>query len=459
MGITGGDTRCSSGRRSYIVASEWTRFLYGCRRSIRRTGRGLAAMQVLLSLQLLLAVTNAPAMVKAITDAGDIAALVQVKLAINTASILPSSCVGSWSFSVDPCDELGSPQFTCGIECSPAIGGVSRVIGLNLEPAGYHGTLSPYVGNLSALQTIIISGNNFEGSIPATLGQLTDLLQLDLSSNSFTGFLPESLGLLSNLGYLSVANNLLEGNIPLSFNNLIEVTRMSLDRNQLSGPIPILSGMRSLTYIDASCNNLTGHLPWGYPPRLNYLALGQNQLAGRLPELLGDLTSLAVLDLRSNQLWGSIEDFIFDLPSLQQLNLSHNNFSQLSFTNRTGANSQLVSIDLSSNMLQGPLPDFLGFMKMLNVLSLQSNMFTGPIPYNYALKAANALPASNQLRQLYLDSNFLTGEVPSPFLSISNNITASFVNNCLENCPQLLSFCQGGGQRSPNECQAIHQTP
>ncbi len=55
-------------------------FLYGCRRSIRRTGRGLAAMQVLLSLQLLLAVTKAPAMVKAITDAGDIAALVQVRV-------------------------------------------------------------------------------------------------------------------------------------------------------------------------------------------------------------------------------------------------------------------------------------------------------------------------------------------------------------------------------------------
>ncbi len=80
MGITGGDTRCSSGRRSYTVASEWTRFLYECHRSIRRTGRGLAAMQVLLSLQLLLAVTKAPAMVKAITDAGDIAALVQVRV-------------------------------------------------------------------------------------------------------------------------------------------------------------------------------------------------------------------------------------------------------------------------------------------------------------------------------------------------------------------------------------------
>ncbi len=80
MRITGSDTRCSSGRRSYIVASEWTRFLYGCRRSIRRMGRGLAAMQVLLSLQLLLAVTKAPAMVKAITDAGDIAALVQVRV-------------------------------------------------------------------------------------------------------------------------------------------------------------------------------------------------------------------------------------------------------------------------------------------------------------------------------------------------------------------------------------------
>ncbi|CAK9227410.1 unnamed protein product [Sphagnum troendelagicum] len=438
-----GDTRC--GRSSTASGRTFRR----C-----RCVRSLAAAALSL---LFLAVEAAP-MVGAVTYAGDIAALVQVKLAVNTASVLPSSCLGSWNFSVDPCDALASPQFTCGIDCTPGIGGELRVSGLRLEPAGYEGMLSPYIGNLSALQIVIVSGNKFGGPIPGTLGQLTDLFQLDLSANYFTGPLPESLGLLSNLGFLSVGNNLLEGQIPVSFNNLSKVTEMFLYRNRLNGPLPVLTGMRSLTYVDASYNNLTGHLPWGYPAGLAILALGQNQLAGRLPQLLGNLNSLAVLDLRSNQLTGSIEDFIFDLPSLQQLNLSHNAFSTLSTTNLTGANSQIVSIDLSYNMLRGPLPEFLGFMKMLNVLSLRSNMFTGPIPYNYALKAANSLPATNQLRQLYLDSNFLTGEVPSPFLTISDNITASFVNNCLQMCPQSLSFCQGGGQRSPIECQAFFQT-
>jgi hypothetical protein len=47
-------------------------------------------MQVLLSLQLLLTVTNAPAMVKAITDSGDIAALVQVRvLSSFSVAIIP----------------------------------------------------------------------------------------------------------------------------------------------------------------------------------------------------------------------------------------------------------------------------------------------------------------------------------------------------------------------------------
>lgn len=378
----------------------------------------------------------------------------QVKNAINAVSIMPSSCVGSWNFSVDPCDSLSSPQFTCGIDCT-AVNGVSRITGLRLEPAGYNGTLSPAVGNLTALLRVVVAGNYFYGPVPGTLGFLPQLIQLDLSSNLFSGQVPPSLGSLTSLQFMSLANNLLEGLIPSSFNNLINVTQMYLDHNLLSGPIPVLSGMNSLTQLDASHNNLTGHLPYGYPPQIMSLSLGQNLLAGRIPQSLGNLTYLAVLDLRNNQLWGGIKKFIFDLPSLQQLNLSYNNFSWLSYNNLTGVNSTLLSVDLSNNAFRGYLPAFFSQLKDLAVLSLRSNFFTGPIPYKYGLRAANALNGTFQLTQLYLDSNFLLGEIPSPFLNLTfDNITASFINNCLQ-CPSTVAFCQGGAQRPQAECQAF----
>lgn len=321
--------------------------------------------------------------------------------------------------------------------------------------AGYAGTLSPAIGNLTALQRLVISNNQFHGAIPTTLSQCKELIQLDLSANAFTSGLPASLGLLSNLGFISVAYNNLDGSVPSSFNGLSNVTQMYLNNNRLSGNFPSLTGMVNLYFLDASSNNFSGALTTAFPSSLSLLSLKGNQLTGHLPPSLKNLTLLQALDLRNNQLNGSVDAFIFSLPNLQQLNLSYNFFTSLEVFNFSGVNSQLLSLDLSFNRIRGGLPESMAGLKKLTVLALRSNMFTGPIPYTYALKAANSLNGTEQLGQLYLDNNYLSGNIPLPLLRLSPDaISANLVNNCLQSCPPSLFFCQGGTQKSQKQCKA-----
>lgn len=382
--------------------------------------------------------------------------MMQVKAAINPISIIPSSCVGSWDFSKDPCDSLSSPIFTCGLDCLPGANGILRVTGLRLDPAGYNGTLSPAVGNLTALQRLVVSGNGFYGPIPETLNRLTTLFQLDLSQNHFSGYLPSSIGAIATLQFMSVSYNNLHGRIPPSLNNLKQVVQMFVDHNFFSGAFPTLDGMAGLLILDASSNNFTQHLPYAYPPMIQSLAFGNNQFAGRLPSVLRNLTNLEVLDLRFNNLRGGVKEFLFDLPNLLQLNLSYNNFSWIEYNSHTtGAGSFLISVDLSENSIRGLLPRFFAGIKELLVLSLRGNLFSGPIPYEYGLRAANAVNGSFQLLQLYLDGNYLSGKIPTPFFKLTpDNITATFFKNCLQ-CPSSLAFCKEGPQRSAAECAAF----
>ncbi len=382
----------------------------------------------------------------------------QILMAVNVVSIKPSSCLGSWNFSMDPCDTRSTSHFTCGIDCSPGNieEGERRITGLQLERgAAYEGTLSPHIGDLTALQRVIISGNSFHGLVPASLAQLKELVHLDLSSNLFSGSLPESLGLLQNLNFFSVAYNSLVGQIPKSFNNMMSIVYMYLNNNHLSGNLPELSELKRLQYLDVSDNKLSGSLPAQFPPMLELLSLGKNQLSGDLPVGMKSLSFLQVLDLRSNSLTGSLEALIYELSSLQQLNLAHNEFTSLGRTTVSGtsSSSKLISLNVSFNSLQGAIPESVARLSKLAVLALQSNLLTGPIPHNLALKAANLLSGTEQLRQLYLENNYLTGDIPWPFFSLSADTSIAYLGmNCFKSCPPSFFFCQRDTQRSETEC-------
>ncbi|EFJ26849.1 hypothetical protein SELMODRAFT_412673 [Selaginella moellendorffii] len=398
------------------------------------------------------------------TAAVDIEALKELKAAIDPATIAPSSCLASWDFSHDPCASISTSFFVCGFRCSNGAHPM-RITEITLDNVGYAGSLSPYLGNLSSLQVLDVSGNAFHGSIPESLSNLRSLLKLELSQNSISGWIPQSLGRLDKLEYLSLASNAIEGLLPASLNRLHSLERLAVSNNRLSGPIPLMTAMSSLLYFDGSTNRFSGWAQSELPLSLMVISLRNNQLQGRLPGSLTKLEQLEVLDLSHNDLRGPVPASLFTLPSLQQLNLAYNQFVSVLATpglaewEQVADSSQLIEIDLSFNKFQGRLPVFFVQMKRLTALSLGHNQFSGLIPIEYALKAVRMLIGAEPLMRLYLESNFLAGELPSPFLSIvPGEVSGSFVGNCLQRCPAELFFCQGGQQRSPAECSKFFES-
>lgn len=387
---------------------------------------------------------------------GDIEVLKQLKQGLETGSVNPGSCVTTWDFTLDPCDNLFSEKFTCGFRCDVVVSGLSRVTGLSLDQAGYAGSLS-FNWNLPYIETLDVSNNYFKGNIP-DLSNLTRLSRLGFSSNSFSGEIPSSIGSLSNLQELYLDNNNLEGTIPSSFNGLTNLQRLELHSNKLSGQIPNLSSLKNLYYLDLSNNALTGEpFPAGsLPVSLVQITIRNNKLTEELAsESFKDLNYLQVVDFSSNRIRGSVPSILFELPSLQQLTLSFNEFTSIEVPSYgMELQSELIAVDLSNNEIQGVLPSFMALMPRLSSLSLENNQFTGLIPIQFAVKTVIPGIGIASFNRLLLAGNYLFGGIPRPLLVLKpDSANVSLVDNCLFRCPHVFFFCQGGQQKSPAECK------
>lgn len=387
----------------------------------------------------------------AVTMPSDVVVLKELKESVDPRSILAASCLSTWDFRFDPCESAFGEHFTCGLRCNDG----NRVTEITLDGAGYNGSLPESLGKLSSLQILDLSNNAFRGTIPQSVGNLTALQRLVLSRNAFSGSIPASVGLLYALQHLSLDNNLLVGSIPPGLNGLQSLVNLELQANKFSGVFPSLSGMRSLNYLDASNNRLSGSL-MALPPNLVELGLRNNRLSGSLALNLEEMRFLQVVDLSHNDLSGDLQSGFFNHPNLEQLTLSNNRFTSLQVPGNYGTNSGLIAVDLSYNQLQGPLPPFMATIPRLSSLSLQYNYFTGIIPFQYAMKATSVSAGKEPLVRLFLAGNYLFGLIPAPFMSLSpDNVKMSFVDNCLLDCPSSLFFCQGGQQKADSTCRSF----
>ncbi|XP_057961675.1 receptor-like protein 53 [Malania oleifera] len=386
----------------------------------------------------------------------DIEALKELKNGLDRGSVSPGSCLSSWNFTVDPCDNLFGERFTCGFRCDVVVSGTSRVTELSLDQAGYAGNLTSAALNLPYLETLDLSGNYFAGSIPDSLPNLTRLRRLGLSTNSFSGEIPASIGSLSNLEELALDSNGFQGTIPASLNGLTRLKRLQLQANKLSGEFPDLSSLKNLFLLDASDNAISGKLPANFPPSVVQISMRNNNLSGLIPEKsIEHLGSLQVMDLSNNILTGAVPSVLFTHPSLQQLTLSFNRFSSVQEPGKTAAGkSGLIAVDISNNELRGLLPAFLGLMPKLTAVSLEKNKFTGMVPIGYALKAVFPGAGVSPLGRLLLGGNYLFGPIPSPLKQLkAEQATVTLDDNCLYSCPLTFFFCQGAEQKPLRVCR------
>ncbi len=203
------------------------------------------------------------------------------------------------------------------------------------------------------------------------------------------------------------------------------VYKIHLIDNNLAGELPeSIGNLTSLTSLSLWSNQLTGSIPEsiGNLTSLTSLDLGPNQLTGSIPESIGNLTSLTYLLLGSNQLTGSIRESIANLTSLIYLKLYGNQLTG-SIPESIGNLTSLRVLYLSDNELIGSIPESIGNLTSLTGLGLYSNQLTGSIP--------ESIGNLTSLTSLDLGSNELTGSIPPELGNLSKLTTLDLGDNQL----------------------------
>lgn len=389
-----------------------------------------------------------------------------------------------------------------------SFGAVLYVTNPNQVPGGWVSCQVGLANNTvytTGRETATCFGCYMYGSLPASIGNLTGLTALILNTNLLFGALPDSIGRLTNLMDLEVAGNQLTGPLPSSLGSLTSLTSLDLNNNAITGTIPDLGNLSNLTYLMLASNQLAGSFPeslcrlfsqiWTFAqgefsPAPIGILLTNNLLSGTLPDCIGNMSGLLLLDLGYNRLTGSIPESIGNLSGYvapQPLRLppptpphwppyptapSAPDAPLIDLGQTTTTDEMLLGIiglgylALNNNQLSGTIPSSIGSLSYLHHLDLSSNQLTGNVPdsLQWLVSGANCVLAPELsilmafmsmtlgtaappwcFTSLQLDSNRLTGTIPAwlgsfgaPFGPLGPGSDGSVIN--LNGSPKTLSL-------------------
>nr|KJB21971.1 hypothetical protein B456_004G023800 [Gossypium raimondii] len=319
---------------------------------------------------------------------------------------------------------------------------LSSIDVLDLSENNLSGTIPDCLGNFSHLTFLDLQMNNFIGKIPDSFVS-NHLNHLLLNDNQLEGLVPPSLVNSTSLELLNLGNNKLKDRFPHWLASLPSLQILILRFNRFYGSLPhsvASSNFSALRIIDISGNEFTGTLStklfrnlramkdkpneWSYSTATygsGSYEVPVNVTTKRLElELTKAVAFFVSIDLSNNQFYGKIPEDIGQLISLQMLNFSHNNFTgpiPASFGNLVA----LESLDLSSNKLGGSIPSEMTNLTFLEVLNLSENNLVGPIPHGNQFYTFDNDSYSNNLGLCGLPLskqciNHEGGEPPSPLV-------------------------------------------
>ncbi|KAG8090682.1 hypothetical protein GUJ93_ZPchr0011g27854 [Zizania palustris] len=362
----------------------------------------------------------------------------------------PAGLLASWQLRGG---ELMTQDDCCrwrGVRCSNRTGhGHVHVVKLDLrndrdddaEAAALAGEIGHSLASLQHLKHLDLSMNNLMGStghLPEFLGSLRSLRYLNLSGIRFSGMVPPQLGNLSNLQYLDLS---------------ITVTAHIHQEDQSMAPqLPLLysmdlswlSHLSSLQYLNLDGVNLSSVLDWPHElnmvPSLKILSLSSCSLQSanqHLPQLsltklemldlsnnhfnhpaefswIWSLTSLKYLNLSSTSLYGQIPNALGDMLSLQVLDFSYND-EEDSMGRSVSKRSNMCTMEVNLKNLCN-----------LQVLDLDYRLSNGSITEIF-----ERLPqcSPNKLKEIHLASNNLTGVLPNWIGKLTSLVTLDLFNN------------------------------
>ncbi|KAK7860977.1 receptor-like protein 35 [Quercus suber] len=278
--------------------------------------------------------------------------------------------------------------------------------------------LAMLVQNLSELKELDLDGVNISAPgnewCQVLSSSVPNRRVLSMSSCSLSGPFEFSLLKLQSLSIIHLYNNPFNAPVPEFFANFINLTSLHLSSCGLNGTFP-----ENIFKI----------------PTLQTLYLSNNELLqGALPDFIGDLTVLSIVDLSVCNFRGSIPSSMANLTQLVYLDMSSNNFTgpipsfsraknltqMYLFRNHlTGKIDSLnwkdflnlVNLELSYNSLEGNIPVSLFSLPSLQILQLSSNHFSGQLN-----EFSNV--SSCQLEILDLSSNYLEGPIPKSIFKL-----------------------------------------
>ena len=426
----------------------------------------------------------------------------------------------------------------------PELGNLAALTDLSLHNNQLTGQIPPWLADLQQLRSLSLGANQLTGPIPPWLGNLTELEDLSLGDNLLTGRVPPELGNLVNLTDLTLDGNPLTGSIPQSFLKLEKVRSLGcrrtegaclpataefrewlqdveargrgnfpvdilfcdeVDRRALATLYEVANGpdwTRSEGWPDGEDLDRWHGVSTGSDGRVSGLDLTGNGLAGRLPEALGQVTSLTELRIGENALTGRLPLSLANTP-MEVLDYSGsslcvaddpayrtwlNSIARLTgtlvqcppLTDReiletvyggtdggnwtesegwlTGApldewhgvdtdrTGRVVALRLANNRLSGTVPVELAQLSALTTLELRGNQLHGRIPLE--------LGGLEDLRLLDLSGNQLGGAIPGElgdlrelaYLSLSRNQLSGPIPSALGDLLQLQSLLLSGNR-------------
>jgi Leucine-rich repeat (LRR) protein len=340
---------------------------------------------------------------------------------------------------IDPC---GDSRTLVG-EISPSLLLLRQLEHIDLSwncLLGPNGRMPSFLGSMKNLRYLNFSRVPFKGSVPPQLGNLSKLQYLDLGSPYYKYDMYSkditwltNLPLLQYLGMDSVNLSGIAGDWPHILNMLPSLRVISLSFCSLGSANQSIAyfNLTKLEKLDLSFNNFdhTYRSNWFWRARsLKHLVLEDTGLFGELPDALGNLTSLVVLDLSGNVNM-TITQGLKNLCGLEILDLTVSSISidiaelmdRLPLCTRE--NLQLQELLLGYNSFTGILPSSIGYFRSLRILQLNHNNLRGSVP--------TEIGTLTNLTSLYLSNNNLSGSVPTEIGTLTNLTYLDLSNNNL----------------------------
>ncbi|CAI0446971.1 unnamed protein product [Linum tenue] len=343
--------------------------------------------------------------------------------------------------------ELGLTSNSLGGEIPINLTRCTQLRGIWLSDNGLVGKIPQEIGGWSNLEVIRMSRNNLSGPIPASLGNLSKLQDFGVPYNNLQGRIPDTVGQLSSLSVFVVGVNQLRGTIPPSLYNLSTLTALTLIHNQFHGRIPLDIGftLPNLLMYGINLNWMSGPIPSSFcnMTRMQGITMNENSFSGSIPSCFGSLPDLQYFHAGANNLGTNSSDggdfeFMTGLTNcsqLQELGVTLNNLGGKLPASVGNLSQQLYQLYLGINAITGSIPEEIENLVSLNNVDLSYNLFTGEIPSYFG--------KFQSLQGLSLTGNQLSGQIPNTLGNISQLTQLDLSENQLEGAiPRSLGNCR-----------------